>query len=100
LGRAIRRLRRSRNLTIEALALAAGMSPGHLGRVERGHGNPRLDKLFALSDALGVTFTDIVLAAEDEAARHGEHLLAPGERLLTAEEFEQHFGHLPIDGEG
>lgn len=26
--------------------------------------------------------------------------LLPGERLLTAEEFQQHFGHLPTDGEG
>jgi hypothetical protein len=30
-----------------------------------------------------------------------EAMLAPhGERSLTPEEFEQHFGHLPTDGEG
>lgn len=69
LGRAIRRLRQDRRLSIEALAHEAGMSPGHLGVIERGHGNPRVDKLFALSEALGVTFTQIVLVAEEEASQ-------------------------------
>ncbi len=72
LGRAIRRLRQDRHLSIEALARKAGISAGHLGVIERGRGNPRLDKLFALSDALGVTFTDLVRAAEAEAADGGE----------------------------
>ncbi|HEV3321847.1 MAG TPA: helix-turn-helix transcriptional regulator [Solirubrobacteraceae bacterium] len=72
LGRAIRRLRQDRNLSIRALARQAGMSTGHLGVIERGRGNPRLDKLFALSNALGVTFEVLVSAAEDEAANGGE----------------------------
>jgi transcriptional regulator with XRE-family HTH domain len=67
LGRAIRRLRQARDLTIEVLAFKAGMSPRHLGRIEQGHGNPRLETLFGLADALGVTFEDLVRAAEDKA---------------------------------
>ncbi len=72
LGRAIRCLRQDRHLSIRALARKAGMSAGHLGVIERGRGNPRLDKLFALSDALGVTFEVLVGAAEDEASDGGE----------------------------
>lgn len=94
LGRVIRRLRQGRCLSIEALAHEAGMSPGRLGRVERGQGNPKVSELLALSKALGVTVTQIVLAAEDEEAS------CHGERRLTPEEFEEHFGHLPTDGEG
>jgi transcriptional regulator with XRE-family HTH domain len=42
------------------------VSAGHLGRIERGHGNPRLETLFALLDALGITFAQLVCAAEEE----------------------------------
>ncbi len=41
LGVVIRHQHQARNLTIEALAHKAGVSAGHLGRIERGHGNPR-----------------------------------------------------------
>jgi transcriptional regulator with XRE-family HTH domain len=66
LGVAIRRERHAGGLTIEALAYKAGGSAGHLGRIERGHGNPRLETLFALVDALGITFAQLVCAAEEE----------------------------------
>jgi transcriptional regulator with XRE-family HTH domain len=69
LGRAIRCLRQDRRLSTASLARKAGMSPGHLRVIERGQGNPRLTMLLALSEALGVTLTQIVLAAEEEAAR-------------------------------
>jgi transcriptional regulator with XRE-family HTH domain len=67
LGRRIRRLRQARALSIEALAYKAGMSAGHLGRIERGHGDPRLETLFGLSKALGVTFGDLMCVPEGEA---------------------------------
>jgi XRE family transcriptional regulator, regulator of sulfur utilization len=72
LGRAIRRLRQDRHLSIEALARKAGMSAGHLGVIERGRGNPRLETLFALAGALGVTFEALVSGPEDEAPDGGE----------------------------
>jgi transcriptional regulator with XRE-family HTH domain len=48
LGRAIRRVRQAKHLTIAAAARKAGMSAGHLGVIERGRGNPRLETLFGL----------------------------------------------------
>jgi transcriptional regulator with XRE-family HTH domain len=79
LGRAIRRVRQAKHLTIEAAARKAGMSAGHLGVIERGHGNPRLETLSSLADALGATVEEIVRAAESEASRRGERRLAPEE---------------------
>ncbi len=78
LGRAIRRLRQAQHLSIEALAYEAGVSAGHLGKIERGHVNPRLETLFGLAGALGITF----------------------ENLARAAEYEQHFGQLPTHGGG
>jgi transcriptional regulator with XRE-family HTH domain len=67
LGRAIRRLRQARHLSIQFVAREAGMSTRHLGVIERGHGNPRLGTLFGIARALGVTCEELVSAAEGEA---------------------------------
>jgi transcriptional regulator with XRE-family HTH domain len=96
LGQAVRRERHAKGLTIKALARKAGMSTGHLGRIERGHGNPKWDTLSALASALDMSVFVLLrpdLSVEAMLARHGE-------RRLTPEEFEEHFGHLPTDGEG
>ncbi len=45
------------------------MSAGHLGVIERGHGNPRLGTLFRLADGLGVSCEELVRTAEVEAER-------------------------------
>ncbi len=95
LGRAVRRLRQERRLSIEALAFKAGVSAGHLGTIERGHGNPRWDTLCALASALDMPLS----ALFDEAPSMDTMLALHGERRLTPEEFERHFGHLPTDGE-
>ncbi len=96
LGQAVRRERHAKGLTIEALAHKAGVSAGHLGGIERGRGNPRWATLCALMSALDVSLSALLrpdLSVEAMLARHGE-------RRLTSEEFEEHFGHLPTDGEG
>jgi transcriptional regulator with XRE-family HTH domain len=66
LGRAIRRLRRERRLTIEALALNAGLHPTYLSEIERGIRNPTWSKLCALADALGIPVSVIAGEAENE----------------------------------
>lgn len=66
LGRAIRRLREDRHLSINALARKAGMSSGHLSLIERGYGNPRLPTLRRLAEALKTTVTQILRVTEDE----------------------------------
>ena len=67
LGRAIRRLRQARKLTIETLAFAAKMHPTYLSGIERGRRNPTWDKLRGLATALGVSMSEIVNTAEQEA---------------------------------
>ncbi len=54
LGRAIHTLRLERGLRIADLAREAGISAGHLGKIERGHGNPRFPTLNALARALDI----------------------------------------------
>jgi transcriptional regulator with XRE-family HTH domain len=66
------------------------MTSGTIGLIERGQRNPRYETLCRIADALEVGLAALV---EDP-------LLGPGERRLTPEEFEEHFGHLPTDGEG
>jgi transcriptional regulator with XRE-family HTH domain len=67
LGRAIRRLRRARRLTIEGAAHAADMHPTYLSGIERGVRNPTWEKLTGVSGALEVPVVLIARNAEDEA---------------------------------
>jgi transcriptional regulator with XRE-family HTH domain len=67
LGQAVRRLRRERRLTIEALAFAADMHPTYVSGIERGVRNPSWEKIASLARALGVPVSTLVAAAEQEA---------------------------------
>jgi transcriptional regulator with XRE-family HTH domain len=66
LGRAIRRLRQSQKLTIEALAHAADMHPTYLSGIERGGRNPTWAKLCALADALAIPISTVAKEAEHD----------------------------------
>lgn len=55
LGQNIRYCRKMRGLTIEELALAAGMGYAHLGRIERGLSNPTIQTVARLASVLRVT---------------------------------------------
>jgi transcriptional regulator with XRE-family HTH domain len=57
-GANVRRLRKERGLSQEALAGEAGLAMRHLGRIERGEGNPTVAVLAKLAEALGVRPTD------------------------------------------
>lgn len=52
-GQNIRDLRREKVMSRKAVA--AGLSPGHLGEIERGKRKPSLSALFRISDALGTS---------------------------------------------
>lgn len=64
-GANIRRLRRARGLSQEALAAEAGMSMRYLAGLERGEENPSLAFLVRLAEALGVEPAKL-LSASDE----------------------------------
>jgi transcriptional regulator with XRE-family HTH domain len=67
LGRAIRKLRKERRMTIEALAFSAGMHPTYLSEIERGLGNPTLEKLDGLASALDVPLSVVATEIQKEA---------------------------------
>jgi transcriptional regulator with XRE-family HTH domain len=66
LGRAIRRQRRVRDLSIEALAFAADLHPTYLSAIERGLRSPTWGKLCGLARALNITIAALAQAAEAE----------------------------------
>jgi transcriptional regulator with XRE-family HTH domain len=53
-GANVRRLRKSRALSQEELAGEAGIAMRHLGRIERGEGNPTVEIMGKLAAVLGV----------------------------------------------
>ena len=54
IGANVRRLRTERGLSQETLAGEAGLAMRHLGRIERGEGNPTVAVLGKLAEVLGV----------------------------------------------
>jgi transcriptional regulator with XRE-family HTH domain len=66
LGRAIRRLRNEQGLSIEVLALDAGLHPTYLSGIERGVRNPTWSKLCDLADTLNVPVSAIAGEAEHD----------------------------------
>jgi transcriptional regulator with XRE-family HTH domain len=54
LGRTIRKARRDLDLTQEALAYRAGLSPKHVGEIERANKDARVTTILKLAEALEV----------------------------------------------
>ncbi|HWX43932.1 MAG TPA: helix-turn-helix transcriptional regulator [Solirubrobacteraceae bacterium] len=67
LGRAVRRLRNARGLTIEALADASGMDRTYLQKLEVKGRNLSWEKIAGLASGLETTIGDLVAHAELEA---------------------------------
>jgi transcriptional regulator with XRE-family HTH domain len=59
-ARNIRRLREREGVSLGALATRSGVGKATLSRLEAGQGNPTVETLYALADALGVTLGDLV----------------------------------------
>jgi transcriptional regulator with XRE-family HTH domain len=66
-GQAIRELRVSHGLTLEALASAAGMHTTYLSRIERAHSSPTWEKVTAIAVALDIPVSAIATAVEAQA---------------------------------
>jgi transcriptional regulator with XRE-family HTH domain len=104
IGPRLRRLRRDKGMTVEALAAAARLNKGFLSRLERGAKQPSIDTVLRLAAALDVpvgqlfgeqTSEDTVRISRaagrsrsDEAGGFGFELLTPKGRLLEAFLFE------------
>jgi transcriptional regulator with XRE-family HTH domain len=68
-GRVLRRIRRERDLSQEALADMAGIARNHMSELERGRREPRLATLVRLADALGMGVGELLAHFDAERAR-------------------------------
>ena len=59
LGLRIRQLRNEKHMSQEELAFKAGISPAHLGQIERAVKNPTIDTIGKISSALDVSVMDL-----------------------------------------
>lgn len=83
LGRAIRKLRSEQKLTIEGVALIAGIHPTYLSSIERGRSNPSWQTVCFLARALQVPPWDLVRRAERAArVREGFECVLAQERSM------------------
>jgi transcriptional regulator with XRE-family HTH domain len=64
-GRTLRKARRDRDLSQEALADEAGLSAKHVGEIERANKDPRLTTVLKLADALELRSNEFFRAFDD-----------------------------------
>jgi transcriptional regulator with XRE-family HTH domain len=68
LGRTIRRIRRERDLSQEAVADAAGVHPNQVGRLERGTADVHTSTMLRVVAGLGVPLSEVARAYEQQLA--------------------------------
>jgi len=60
IGKSVRKLRIERFMSQADLSRVAGVSPAHLGRLERNEREPHLSTIRKIAEALGVDPTELV----------------------------------------
>lgn len=60
IAHALRREREAAGISVSELARRAGVSKATVSQLEGGSGNPNVETLWALGDALGIPFADLV----------------------------------------
>lgn len=65
-GRVLRRIRRERDLSQDALADRAGLARNHVSEIERGTRDPRLTTLIQLADGLGIALSELIARFDEE----------------------------------
>lgn len=68
LGRAIRRIRRERDLSQEAVAAAAGVHPNQVGRLERGTADVYTSTMLRVVAGIGVPLSDVARVYDERLA--------------------------------
>ena len=63
-GRVVARLRSDAGITQEKLAEAAGLDPGYISLIERGHRMPTVDTVFRLCRGLGTSPSALIREVE------------------------------------
>ena len=73
LARNVRRLRQDRGLTAAELASRSGVAKATLSQIEAARGNPRLETLHDLADALGISPTELLAPPDEPGVRVVRH---------------------------
>ena len=68
-GRTVRKARRDRDLSQEALADEAGLSAKHVGEIERANKDPRLTTVLKLADALELRSAELFQQLDERLER-------------------------------
>jgi transcriptional regulator with XRE-family HTH domain len=68
-GRVIRRARRDRDMSQEALADAAGLGAKHLSEIERANRDPRLTTVLKLAAALELSAGELLTLYDEQRER-------------------------------
>jgi len=68
-GLVLRRIRRERDLSQEALAASAGLARNHVSELERARRDPSLATIVQLADALNMTMAELMRRFDEERAR-------------------------------
>jgi transcriptional regulator with XRE-family HTH domain len=87
LGKAIKVIRKAKGINQETLALAAGISPSHLQRIETGERQPTQTALNLICINLDISSEDITYEVETlilVADPAHEKLLSPRNRVLVS----------------
>lgn len=79
LAHSLRRERESAGLSVSELARRAGVSKATISQLESGSGNPSVETLWAIGDALGIPFATLVeeRAPASRLIRRGDHAGVP-----------------------
>ena len=77
IGEDIRALRRSRDLTLQALSSAIGRSVGWLSQIERGHTTPSVRDLGLLAEQLGISISFFFRSSGRDESERGLIQRAP-----------------------
>ena len=67
-GKVIRKIRKKRRLSQEALSGLAGIARTHLTMIESGTKQPNLDTLYRIAQALDMRLSDLIRLTEDECS--------------------------------
>jgi transcriptional regulator with XRE-family HTH domain len=77
----IRRLRTARNVSLSELARASDVAKATLSSLEAGKGNPTVQTLSALADALGCSLGDLLAESAPQILRDGEGTWMEGDAV-------------------
>ena len=76
LGRALRKLRNQKGLTLAELAEKTDSYVGNLSRIERDVSRPSLDLLYRISEAMNFSLAEIFTLSEPDEKKHDPNQVA------------------------